>query len=92
MTDDEKKEHKLRTDRWIENNKERYAEHKKQYQIDNREWISERSKKHRKENPSIIKNLERYSMKNIKRNLLKVKGKLEMIVELFLGTDSEVSV
>jgi hypothetical protein len=59
MTDDEKKEHKLKTDQWIENNKERYVEYKKHYQIDNREWISERSKKHRKENPEHHKKLRK---------------------------------
>ena len=59
MTDDEKKEHKLITDQWIENNKERYVEYKNQYHIDNKERISERTKKHRKENPEHHKKLRK---------------------------------
>ena len=59
MTDDEKKASKLKTDQWIENNKERYTEYKKQYQIENKEWIAERNKKYREENPEHCRKLRR---------------------------------
>ena len=71
-----RKQHKLRTDRWIENNKERYAEHKKQYQIDNREWISERSKKHRKENPEHHKKLRKVQYEKHQEKLVEGQRKI----------------
>jgi len=59
MSDDEKKEYKLKTDQWIVNNKKKYQEYKKQYGIDNKDWIAERSKKYREENPQHVKKLRR---------------------------------
>jgi len=76
MTDDEKKEHKLITDQWIENNKERYVEYKNQYHIDNKERISERNKKHRKENPEHHKKLRKLQYEKHQEKLVEDQRKI----------------
>lgn len=76
MTDDEKKKHKLRTDLWIENNKERYVEHKKQYHVDNKDWISERNKKYREENPEHMKKLRKAQYEKHQEKLVEGQRKI----------------
>jgi hypothetical protein len=76
MTDDEKKACKLKTDQWIENNRERYDEYKKQYQIENKEWIAERSKKYREENPEHIKKLRKVNYEKHQEKLVEEQKKI----------------
>ena len=89
MTDDEKKAHKLKTDQWIENNKERYAEYKKQYQIENKEWIAERSKKYREENPEHCKKLRKAQYEKHQEKLVedqrRIRKERRQYLEEYLG-------
>ena len=89
MTDDEKKAYKLRTDQWIENNKERYVEYKKQYQIENKEWIAEKSKKYREENPEHCKKLRRARYEKHQEKLVeeqrRIRKERRQYLEEYLG-------
>ena len=89
MTDAEKKAYKLRTNQWIENNKERYEEYKKQYQIENKEWIAERSKKYREENPEHIKKLRKAQYEKHQEKLVenqrRIRKERRQYLEEYLG-------
>lgn len=89
MTDAEKKAYKLKTDQWIENNKERYQEYKKQYHIENKERIAERDKKYRKENAKHYKKVRRARYEKHQEKLVedqrRIRKERRQYLEEYLG-------